>query len=152
MGASSWHYFVPYEADIERALQNLREAVFRRGSYEPPAVTVESLQEVEDLYSELGDLVADEPDTPFRRQVLQTLLQGQPVPAPTTPDELLAISAFDGTHSIIDIPAANLLPALTATQADLIFGTQQPTRFQVEQALAAFSFDESFSGAGEGSI
>lgn len=33
MGASGWNYFVPYQADIARALAQLRESVFRSGSY-----------------------------------------------------------------------------------------------------------------------
>jgi hypothetical protein len=37
MGASGWSYFVPYQSDIEQALQELRQAVFERGAYYKPA-------------------------------------------------------------------------------------------------------------------
>ena len=33
MGATGWSYFVPYEDDIERALQALRDDIFRKGDY-----------------------------------------------------------------------------------------------------------------------
>jgi len=33
MGASGWSYFVPYQPDIQKALQELREVVFQRGGY-----------------------------------------------------------------------------------------------------------------------
>ena len=33
MGATGWHYFVPYEADTQAALQSLREKVFKEGTY-----------------------------------------------------------------------------------------------------------------------
>jgi len=33
MGASSWHYFTPYQPDVERALQQLRQGVFARREY-----------------------------------------------------------------------------------------------------------------------
>jgi hypothetical protein len=37
MGASGWHYFVPFDADVNRALQQLREDVFRSGKYHSPS-------------------------------------------------------------------------------------------------------------------
>jgi len=33
MGASNWAYFVPYQVDINKALQDLREDVFNSGNY-----------------------------------------------------------------------------------------------------------------------
>jgi protein tyrosine phosphatase len=36
MGASGWVYFVPFQVDIAKALQQLREEVFRRGDYFKP--------------------------------------------------------------------------------------------------------------------
>jgi hypothetical protein len=37
MGATSWHYFAPYQRDPEAALQRLRDEVFAQGAYEDPA-------------------------------------------------------------------------------------------------------------------
>jgi hypothetical protein len=33
MGASGWAYFVPFQVDIAKALQQLRDEVFQRGDY-----------------------------------------------------------------------------------------------------------------------
>lgn len=37
MGASGWHYFVPFDTDVTRALNALREDVFQRGTYYSPS-------------------------------------------------------------------------------------------------------------------
>jgi hypothetical protein len=37
MGASGWSYFVPYQPDINKALQELRQKVFQEGDYFKPA-------------------------------------------------------------------------------------------------------------------
>src|SRR5258708_1950400 len=36
MGATGWSYFVPYQADAEQALQDLRKDVFSRRAYTQP--------------------------------------------------------------------------------------------------------------------
>src|SRR5262245_15426476 len=36
MGASSWHYFTPYDPDPEVALQRLRQLIFESGQYGDP--------------------------------------------------------------------------------------------------------------------
>lgn len=36
MGATTWQYFVPYQQDVGKVLQELREEVFRAGAYRPP--------------------------------------------------------------------------------------------------------------------
>ena len=66
MGASFWDYYVPYQADFEVALQQLREQVFASRDFywiggnesadgvwrTPPPPTIEALFEVEDVLSE----------------------------------------------------------------------------------------------------
>ena len=42
MGATSWHYFTPYERDPEAALQRLRSDVFARGDYLDPSGSTET--------------------------------------------------------------------------------------------------------------
>jgi hypothetical protein len=36
MGASSWQYFTLFQADPEKALQDLRQEVFATGNYQKP--------------------------------------------------------------------------------------------------------------------
>ena len=38
MGASGWAYFVPYDADVNRALRALHAQVFRAGKYHVPGL------------------------------------------------------------------------------------------------------------------
>lgn len=61
MGASGWSYFVPYQPDIGRALQSLREEVFRFGGYGKGCFRGEDLAPPEaDTIGELLDSVGTE--------------------------------------------------------------------------------------------
>jgi hypothetical protein len=69
MGAEPWDYFVPYEEDIQAALEKLRLREFRagryRGSEEDPATIEEVLENMdEDGTGSILDItrIADEPD------------------------------------------------------------------------------------------
>jgi hypothetical protein len=69
MGAEAWDYFVPYEADVQAAIEKLREREFRagrfNGSEENPA-TIDEAREVADADGTRSildiDRVGDEPD------------------------------------------------------------------------------------------
>ena len=84
MGAEPWDYFVPYEANIQAALEKLREREFRagrfRGSEEQPATIAEVLQNMDaDGTGSILDIqrVADQPDyftvAPLPKQTLLDL-------------------------------------------------------------------------------
>lgn len=45
MGASSWVYYCPYEADANAALQTLRQAVFDRREYSLPGDLIDGMDE-----------------------------------------------------------------------------------------------------------
>ena len=69
MGAEPWNYFVPYEGDIEAALEKLREREFHagrfRGSELNPATIEEAFENMDaDGTASILDItqVADEPD------------------------------------------------------------------------------------------
>ena len=69
MGAEPWEYFVPYEPDIQAALDKLRDREFQagrfRGSELAPATIDEALMNMEDQgTASILDImhVADEPD------------------------------------------------------------------------------------------
>ena len=69
MGAEPWDYFVPYEANIQAALEKLREREFRagrfRGSEDQPATIAEVLENMDaDGTGSILDMqrVADAPD------------------------------------------------------------------------------------------
>jgi hypothetical protein len=137
MGASGWRYFVPYQPDIQQALQELREDVFKRGEFEQNYTTGsyfrEYLAEWEDVYE------ADSKSLAILRKF--AALGDDEIPIPKTIDEAIAATLESTTHSIIDVSEVTELPweeegygIYPITQEDVlrIFGTIQPTHDQVE--------------------
>jgi hypothetical protein len=69
MGAEPWEYFVPYEKDVQSALDKLKEREFQAGRYryveEKPA-TIEEAREIADADGTGSildmDRIGDEPD------------------------------------------------------------------------------------------
>jgi hypothetical protein len=129
MGASGWEYFVPYQPDINGALQKLREDVFRQGRYyKRPSIANEETDETT-LYTlppEVAEIVREE------------LAYLKSLPEPTTPDELLQYNYDSGTHSIIDLISVTTTPEfgtaspLTPQQLDALLGTDKPTRAMID--------------------
>jgi hypothetical protein len=103
-GGSGWEYFVPYESDTASALQKLRWDVFKKGKY----------------------------------------YKVFPKKKAKSPDHALEISETEGTHSIIDMQkvapepgatcAFGTLCPLTPAAIKTLFGSDKPTRAQVEAA------------------
>jgi hypothetical protein len=69
MGAEPWDYFVPYEEDVQEALEKLRQREFRAGRYRGseyhPATIEEVLENMdEDGTASILDIthIAEEPD------------------------------------------------------------------------------------------
>lgn len=67
MGASGWTYFVPYQPDITKALNELREQVFRDGKYYNQPAIWQDMNE-EDY--------TDEPDEDIREQTDEIFFVG----------------------------------------------------------------------------
>jgi hypothetical protein len=149
MGATAWHYFTPYQADVAAALQELRRQVFERGAYfKPWEETVPFF--LRDLRDRRPEDLSD-----VERQVRQDLLQAlgdfprltPPDPLPATIEEVLEYNAEMGTHSILDIEGVAGESAFGAAtpvpEARLLrlFGTARPTRDQVEAREFAFADD-----------
>lgn len=117
MGANPYFYFVPYNQDVEAALQELRDREFQAGRYNPVIPFLEF------------------PVGP-----------GSPAPGAEhdSIDEALEASAEDGTRSILDIQGVaeepDFLMAAPLGDAYLLslFGTDQPTREIVEQNMEFF--------------
>jgi len=49
MGATGWHYFVPYQSDVNQALQDLRNDVFSRKDYLSSITEADGLAAIEQL-------------------------------------------------------------------------------------------------------
>lgn len=111
MGAHPWWYFVPYDPDIARALDVLREQEFVAGRYNPVV--------------------------PF---LTFPLGPGSPSPGARHKSIAAARKAADatGTRSILDMekvgqtPAFGVMCPLDPTTLRTSYGTERPTRAQVE--------------------
>jgi hypothetical protein len=112
MGASGWEYYVPYQADLDAALDALRATVFAEGAYWWA------------VPYELGKSAADFPNRP------------------RTEDELWAADDVkeSGTHSILDVfrvadpgeaATYGLVMPVTADEAAPITGGAELTRDHV---------------------
>lgn len=124
MGASGWHYFVPYQVDIRQAFDALREDVFRRGDYTGPEVMS---PEEKDRMRQINDEL---------RRNIPGIALSDPTDddsPPQTIEELVRRCGEEGTHSILDMRGVSDEPALANVSPldddDLmqVFGLTQPT-------------------------
>lgn len=159
MGATGWNYFVPYQADVSAALQRLRENVFARGEYSAGTVVTKAQLEAalkvcgSEMQTEMKDFAAKaaDPSVPEVTRKKFAALAGQlkqleqadvpasqPSPKPRTIQELLESRAESGTHSILDITRISpttgfaVIAPLPKSKLAEIFGTETPTRLQIE--------------------
>jgi hypothetical protein len=117
MGANPYWYFVPYEADLDAALQKLRLREFQAGRYNP--VTPFQTFPIDPSAPEPGAMhdsieqVMEECDESGTRSILDI---GQ-----------VALAPFDGSG----MPHFTAFP-LDPSDVEGLFGTSKPTREQVE--------------------
>jgi len=148
MGATTWNYFVRYEADTEAALQSLREKVFEDGEYESGHVTPDRVRAAYEKE------IAENPNAaapwPQIEQIMEQLrpLMPRERPKAKTIEELLEQRAESGTHSILDIQHISHVPEFGAVnpmpseQLVKLFGTDKPTRKMVEDKLGDYELVE----------
>ena len=114
MGAHPYWYFVEYQPDLTRALEELREREFRAGRYNPV---------IPFLDFPLG------PGSP------------EPGPEHESIEDALEAADADGTRSILDIQAIGEQPdfytafPLDDDTLESLFGTTQPTHEMVEDNM-----------------
>ncbi len=141
MGASGWSYFVPYQTDIFKVLQELREAVFQKGEYYQRDPYWKDMTFEEFLPPDPDLTEEDKADYLAEFQELQAL------PEPTSIETLLKWNAEDGTHSIIDMKEVASMSSFGAVaplsneELRRFFGTEKPAREMIEskeEDLAVF--------------
>lgn len=124
MGASGWAYYVPYQSDINKALQELRQEVFEKKQYYNPMEVLLSMPE------ELRGRYFDEDELDIFDSIPTE---------PTTVEELLEINGEHVTHSIIDITEVSsqshfgTVSSLSQQELEILFGTNRPTKNMIEQ-------------------
>jgi hypothetical protein len=123
MGAHPYFYFVPYQADINAALQELRDREFTAGRYNPVIPFLEF------------PLESDAPEPGAEHDSIE---------------EALEASDADGTRSILDLdhisddPDFCAVSPLPPEELKRLFGSAQPTRKMIEES------DELFEGIERG--
>lgn len=123
MGGEPYFHYVPYEPDIDAALQQLREREFRAGRYNP-VIPFPYL------------LLPLSPDSPA------------PGAGHTSIEDAFKDSGPDGTRSILDLDHVSDRPEYCAvTRLDgatlqRLYGTTQPARQMIEQNMDFFDVIE----------
>jgi len=125
MGASGWDSFVPYQPDINKALQELRAKVFQdHGYYLRAPLNLRP----EDFANASKDI---------QEMVPQWIEREKSYKPPTTIEELIAWNGEDGTHSILDIHTVasssgfGVAAPLSREELRRFFGTDQPTHTMI---------------------
>jgi hypothetical protein len=130
MGASGWNYFVPYQSDISKALQELRAAVFQRGEYYQRDPSWKDM-----TFEDFLPPGMDEEET---AEFLEEFQRLQALPEPTSIETLIEWNGEEGTHSIIDIheiaptPSFGAAAPLSSDELKTFFGTDKSTREMIE--------------------
>jgi hypothetical protein len=143
MGATGWSYFVPYQQDINAALEELKDKVFKQGQYEHPfdfeRNEIEGqLDYLASVYGSLPEEIQEHTDQ-FLELARAAAKQQRPKRTPKSIEQLLGQCGTEGTHSILDIERISSTPGFGAIapfpheKLLELFGTEQPTRDMVEK-------------------
>ena len=142
MGANPWHYFIPYQVDINAALQNLREQEFQAGHYgfdywfnqTSSALRGNTSANVSNIFKDFSEVI-NQPK-PSADKLLEKYGSVQ-----AAMENVLEESAPAGTKSILDMIHISDQPEICAacplSENDLqaIFETTEPTRRMIEAIL-----------------
>lgn len=155
MGGVDWSYVVPYQEDIAKALQALRQEVMNGGEYERLDDALYGLSEIESMgilttedEQERQSLLMEYSMQPLNvliervgigglREEVQSLINAPKLSSLAELEALLCLST-EGTKSILDIrsiasePGPGAAAALTSQELLRLFGTEKPTRNAIE--------------------
>jgi hypothetical protein len=118
MGGHPYWYFVPYESDVQHALDTLRDREFKAGRYNPV---------IRLLKFGSADFLKQQPGAKHR-----------------SIDDAMNDAMEDGTRSILDIsrvgdsPDFGVAAPVAAAQLREWFGTERPTHDMLERAEDLF--------------
>lgn len=142
MGASGWSYFVPYQPDLQQALDDLRERVFQRGDYYLAPPLWQDIEDDEAYVESIAAVCDASMRDEMRDRTYQWLEEMRALgDEPSTIEALQRWNGEEGTHSILDITRTSDDPATTDIMVaaplfddtlDAILGTTKPTHAEVE--------------------
>lgn len=155
MGASSWTSKVPYQQDVEAALELARQDAYDRGDYyrATPDTHARAMSEEDYVAWQMAELRrtmaeafgddAPEPDDTMARdswRAAQVEVTG--------PDSLLDAQIYSGTHSVIDMTGVAPYPELGSVAPvpddvlEEVFGTGRLTADAIAAAIAGRSLED----------
>jgi hypothetical protein len=129
MGAEPWHYVVPYQSDINAALQALREQEFRAGRY-GQALLDRELDSLGDLGEEFSNAETSAEELIAVYGSVQSAIEA-----------VFTEAEAEGTASILDMfhvsetPEPCAVCPLSNNTLEELLGTDKPTRERVESVL-----------------
>ena len=146
MGATGWSHFVLFQADIQRALEDLQVDVLQSGDYASIGTRSERIQQIETQLATLEDQFVDEEIREAVREELTSKINRlrslpKAVSLSDKINELRIINVEEGTHSILDMQGVSQEPnymrvaPINESELASIFGTSTPTREMVKQQL-----------------
>jgi hypothetical protein len=141
MGASGWEYFVPYQPDIQAALDRLRHQAYEKGDYWKIGTRLEVIAQTRKDLERLGDESSIPKEQRIRGHLESYIRMLEALPEPKTIDEkiaeVMAINETDGANSILDIdrisgaPAFGVAAPLSDTELIGLFGTARPSHAMI---------------------
>ena len=135
MGASAWNYFTAYKNDIEEALRELKEEVFRKKQYYVPDHS-NLPATFEEWVMEHNLKIPDHKIETWKKDFYGMKERSSIVP--TTIEELIKLNMDSGTHSILDISeisdSTDANRSGTISRSDLIrlFNTEMPDHDMIQ--------------------
>jgi len=135
VGAEPYWYFVSYRADVNAALQELREQEIRAGRYNP----VMPFPQSPEMSEFVADFLRRLPDDPAYAYLPPG--GSRPGVRHATIEEAREAAGADGTRPILDLDHMADRPEVCAAApvgADVLqglYGTAQPTRDMVEENM-----------------
>lgn len=149
MGASGWHYVVPYQDDPEEALQQLRNDVFASGKYG----AVRQFDGMLPLFWRMRGsarflfLIFYIAAKAYYALDSTARWIARGFRGPRSIEEAVELAAESGTHSILDIescghtPDFGLAVPLSPARMRRLFGTDRPTTGDLDRILGAAGED-----------
>jgi len=131
MGASCWHYEVPYSDDPESALQTLRDEVFASGRYGNLLSNVNIWTSLRGMPLSLKVIVVLVKSFYVTSEFVSWVSRG--FRGPGTIEEAVELAAKSGTHSILDIERCSKFAEfgaatpLSPRERLRIYGREEPT-------------------------
>jgi hypothetical protein len=146
MGATGWSYYVPYQENIQKALEELQSEVLESGDFVLLNTREGMIKQWEQLLKKLeGTGIPEEMIKAEAEEINNRINSLKALPEPTNMKEriyeIYEINGEEGTHSILDMAEIGQEPdfmrvaPLKESELILLFNTLTPDRELVEERI-----------------